>query len=61
MDTKIAGTIRHILTFGGGLLVAFGITDTATANALTSNLDTLTGAAISLAGLAHSLWSKRRG
>ena len=61
MDTKLAGTIRHILTFGGGLLVAFGITDTDTANALTSNIDALAGAAIPLAGLAHSLWSKRSG
>ena len=61
MDTKLAGTIRHLLTFGGGLLVAFGITDTDTANALTSNIDTLAGATISLVGLAHSLWSKRRG
>ena len=61
MDTKLADTIRHLLTFGGGLLVAFGITDTDTANTLISNIDMLAGAAISLAGLAHSLWSKRRG
>ena len=61
MDTKLADTIRHILTFSGGLLVAFGITDIDTANALTSNIATLAGAAVSLAGLAHSLWSKRSG
>ena len=45
--TKINGVVRHILTFGGGYMVAKGYFDEATMNELV-------GAAMSILG---ALWS----
>lgn len=50
---SIMGVLRHILTFGGGFLVSAGALDAAT-------LETAVGAIISLAGIAWSIFSKRK-
>ncbi len=50
---SILGVVRHILTFGGGFLVAKGWIDT----------DTLTQAVAALAtlvGLVWSVWAKKK-
>ena len=45
--TQILGVIRHVLTFGGGFLVAKGTVDESTAAQLTAAIITVIG----------SLWS----
>lgn len=50
----IQGVARHLLTAGGGVLVAQGWTDEATAKEIV-------GAAATLAGLVWSAWDKRQG
>jgi hypothetical protein len=47
MQEKVLGIIRHILTFGGGFLVAKGLVDLA-------SLDSIIGAIVTLTG---SIWS----
>ena len=42
-QTQILGLIRHILTFGGGVLVAKGILDEGVATELVGALITLIG------------------
>lgn len=49
----IAGLVRHLLTFGGGWMVAKGIFDEATANELVAGIMTI-------AGIAWSVVQKRR-
>lgn len=50
MDS-ILGLLRHLLTFGGGIAVAKGYTDEATATSLI-------GAVVTLIGGAWSIWEK---
>lgn len=40
---KILGLIRHVLTFGGGFLVAKGLVDEGTLNEMIAGVMTLTG------------------
>lgn len=48
----ILGIVRHILTFGGGLLITKGIIDA-------GMLEQVIGAVITLAGAAWSIWAKK--
>lgn len=48
---KIEGLIRHVLTFGGGYLIAQGWVDEVTVTAIV-------GALVTLLGTGWSLWSK---
>ena len=48
----VLGLVRHILTFGGGLLVTKGAIDA-------PGLDTLVGAIVTIIGVAWSIWAKR--
>lgn len=48
----ILGIVRHILTFGGGLLVTKGVVDEGT-------MTTAVGAAVTLIGAIWSVWAKR--
>lgn len=50
---SILGFVRHVLTFGGGFLVSAGAMDAAT-------LETAVGAIITLAGIAWSVFAKRK-
>ena len=52
MNDKISGLLRHILTFGGGYLVADGVIDEAT-------LQEVVGAVITLTGFIWSYLSKK--
>lgn len=49
----IGGVVRHVLTLGGGALVANGALDATQA-------ETLVGAAMAIFGVAWSIWAKRR-
>ena len=49
---QLLGILRHVLTFGGGLIVANGNVDDAT-------MQTIIGAIVSLAGAVWSVHSKR--
>ena len=49
---SVMGVIRHILTFGGGFLVARGWVDAET-------VTTAVAALATLIGLGWSLWAKR--
>ena len=40
---QVIGIVRHILTFGGGFLVAKGVTDIASVNEIVGALATLIG------------------
>lgn len=51
--TVILGFIRHVLTFGGGSLVAAGTVDE------TMMLEAV-GALVTLIGVAWSVWDKKR-
>ena len=48
----IGGLVRHLLTTFGGILVANGVTDENTINAIAGGL-------AALAGLVWSLWEKK--
>ncbi len=48
----ILGVVRHILTFGGGFVVAYGIGNTEMAN------DAI-GAIMTLVGIAWSIYDKK--
>jgi hypothetical protein len=48
----ILGIVRHVLTFGGGILVTKGILDA-------PGLDTAIGAVITLVGAVWSILEKR--
>jgi len=52
MDS-ILGFVRHVLTFGGGFLVANGAVTDADAQAII-------GALVTLIGVAWSIWQKRQ-
>ena len=54
MNPKVAGIIRHFLTFAGGVLV---VTGKATPDQVTALGDTLTTAAGAGLALAGGLWS----
>lgn len=41
---KVLGIVRHILTFGGGILIAKGTIDESTANEIIGGVITLVGA-----------------
>ncbi len=49
----VAGLIRHLLTFGGGWMVAKGFFDEATMNEVV-------GAVITILGAAWSVYQKRQ-
>lgn len=51
--TKIAGLFRHLLTFGGGFLVASGTFDQAT-------LDTAIPAIMTLIGIVWSMFAPEK-
>ncbi len=48
MKLSILGLIRHLLTFGGGILVAKGVVDEGTATELVGALVTVIGGAWSI-------------
>ena len=52
------GILRHALTFGGGILVAKGLADSAQVGQVVSDIITAAGAIISVAGVAGSIWQK---
>lgn len=52
MKDSILGFIRHILTFGGGFLVQDGLIDA-------SQVETVTGAIITLVGVVWSVIDKK--
>ncbi len=41
--TKISGVLRHLLTFGGGYVVAKGVVDEATMNEIIAGTMTIVG------------------
>ncbi len=41
---KVLGIVRHVLTFGGGILIAKGIIDESTASEIIGGVITLVGA-----------------
>ena len=47
-----AGILRHILTFGGGLVVTKGYLDEAT-------MTQVIGAIVTIAGAVWSIWAKK--
>ncbi len=49
---QLLGILRHVLTFGGGLIVAKGHVDNAT-------VETVIGALVTLAGSVWSIHTKR--
>lgn len=49
---QILGVVRHILTFGGGFVVAKGWADEAT-------IATIVGGIITVAGGVWSVWQKK--
>lgn len=49
----VAGFVRHILTFGGGLMVTKGMIDEATMTAIVGGIVTIVGA-------AWSWWAKKK-
>jgi hypothetical protein len=49
----ILGIVRHILTFGGGLLVTKGVVDEGT-------LQTIIGAVLTIAGAVWSIVDKKQ-
>ena len=52
LTPAILGVVRHVLTLGGGYLVARGTIDS-------SSADTLVGAGVSIAGVIWSIVDKR--
>lgn len=46
--TQILGIIRHVLTFGGGFLVAKGIVDESTVSQVVAAVITVVGAILSV-------------
>jgi len=50
----LMGMVRHVLTFGGGYLIASGAMDAAT-------WEQIAGALVTLAGAAWSVYQKRHG
>ena len=52
LSPAILGVVRHVLTLGGGYLVARGTLDA-------SSADTLVGAGVSIAGVIWSVIDKR--
>jgi len=50
---QILGLIRHGLTFVGGILVTYGVTDEAT-------IATISGSAVSLVGIIWSAFIKQK-
>jgi hypothetical protein len=52
MNPVWLGLFRHLLTAGGGVMVAKGYVDAVT-------LEAVAGAAATLAGAAWSVWDKR--
>ena len=53
-DTILNGLVRHILTAGGGYLVAKGMIDE-------GSVETLVGAIITIAGVVWSAIAKKKG
>lgn len=51
-QAQFLGIVRHVLTAAGGIAVALGYTTDSSASALT-------GAVLTMAGLAWSMWAKR--
>lgn len=49
----VLGLVRHLLTFGGGLLVTKGVVDAGTVEAVV-------GAAITIGGAVWSVFDKRK-
>lgn len=49
---SVLGIVRHILTFGGGFIVAYGIADQAMAN-------DAVGALMTLIGIGWSVYDKK--
>lgn len=49
----VLGIVRHVLTFGGGMLTAQGWGEA-------SDWDQIIGAILTLVGVAWSVWNKRR-
>jgi hypothetical protein len=53
IKTAALGIVRHLLTTGGGYLVANGaVTD--------AQVETFVGATLALLGIAWSVWDKKR-
>ena len=50
---QILGIIRHVLTFGGGLIVAKGYADEGT-------VTTVVGGVITIVGAIWSMWGKKK-
>ena len=52
-NSPLLGVLRHLLTFGGGYLVSGGVVSS-------TELEAGIGALISLAGVAWSIYEKRK-
>jgi hypothetical protein len=50
---SLAGIVRHVLTFGGGFLVAKGFLDNETLNQAVAAL-------VTLLGIGWSVWAKKK-
>ena len=50
--------LRHLLTFGGGLLVAKGVLDAGTVAAI--NSPEVIGALATIGGVVLSIWNKKK-
>lgn len=57
---KIKSILRHILSFGGGILVAFGIANEEVIGILSSNVEVIVGAVLSIISVVQGLRNKDR-
>lgn len=55
----IEAIVRHIATFGGGVLVALGLSDQDTAELISKNTDAIMGGVVSIVGIVASILNKR--
>ncbi len=58
---KVFGVLRHIVTAAGAILVGLGISDASQVADLTSNVETILGAAMTVIGIVSSIIVKLKG
>ena len=57
---KIKSIIRHIMTFAGGIVLAFGWLDDESIGVLSSNIEILVGAVVAIIGVVQGVRNKSK-
>lgn len=58
--SKIRGTVRHLLTFGGGILVTTGYLEPEHVETITKTFDQVAGPAMTVFGILWSLFATEK-